>query len=101
MIRNVVLCRLPADASDEQRNRLHSALEGIAALRLPGQLSMSTGLDAGLRDGGWSAAITNDWADAEAYRAYDADPEHNEHRAAIVEVCEQVARVQLDLPDPS
>ena len=95
MIRNVVLMRLRDDAGEAERSRLMEALAGIAALRLPGQLDVRVGLDAGLRAGGWSAAITNDWQDEAAYRRYDLDVEHNRHRNAIVEVCADVARVQF------
>ena len=55
------------------------------------------GFDLALREGGWDLAITNDWRDAEAYRGYDVDAEHNRYRAMIVEVWEQVARVQFEL----
>lgn len=98
MIRNVVLMRLPADATEAQRATLERGLAGIAALRPPGLLACHAGRDAGLREGGWDAAITNDFADAEAYRAYDVEAEHNRYRSMIVEVCEDVARVQLELP---
>jgi len=99
VIRNVVLLKLPDDADASTRARLDDALAGIAALRLPGQLDMRVGPDAGLRDGGWSAAIVNDWVDEGAYRGYDEDPQHNVHRRVIGEVCSQVARVQLVLED--
>ncbi|UEA57994.1 Dabb family protein [Gordonia otitidis] len=99
MIRNVVMGRLrPADgeAALRDRRQLDEGLAGIAALRLPGLLSNRIGLDLGLREGGWSFAITNDWVDADAYRTYDLDPEHYRFRAMVVEVCEQVARVQFE-----
>jgi hypothetical protein len=103
VIRNVILGRMrpatDAAAAERDRRQLEAALAGILALDLPGMLSNSAGFDVGLRPGGWSLAITNDWVDAEAYRVYDVDPEHNVHRAAIVEVCEQVARVQFELPE--
>lgn len=94
MIRNVVLVRLPEGADEATRARLDAALAGIAALDLPGQVANHTGLDVGLREGGWTAAIVNDWVDEDAYRGYDADPEHNHHRAVLAEVSEQLARVQ-------
>ena len=100
MIRNVVLGRLPADADEAARAQLEAALGGILALDLPGLLANHAGLDAGLREGGWSYAITNDWVDEAAYRAYDLDEEHNVHRARIVEVCEQVVRVQFVVDGP-
>ncbi|MGZ8179454.1 Dabb family protein [Williamsia sp. SKLECPSW1] len=101
MIRNVVMGRLRA-AEDEaraadDRARLQTALAGIAALDLPGCLANHTGFDAGLRDGGWDFAITNDWASVEDYRGYDVDAEHNVHRAEIAAVAEQLARVQFEI----
>lgn len=99
MIRNVVMGRLategePAALVDAGR-RLDEGLAGIAALDLPGQLSVHVGRDAGIRPGGWSFAITSDWADVAAYRAYDLDAEHNRYRRMIVDACEEVARVQF------
>lgn len=95
MIRNVVTGRLRPDATAADRARLEAGLAGIRGLQLPGLLDNRVGLDEGLREGGWSFAITNDWVDADAYRRYDADPEHNGYRAAIVAVCSEVSRVQF------
>jgi hypothetical protein len=102
VIRNVVVGRLrPADAPAQQAvdaALLQEGLAGIAALRFPGMLAMSVGCDLGLREGGWSFAITNDWQDAGAYRVYDADEEHNRLRREIfAEICEDIARVQFDV----
>lgn len=97
MIRNVVMGRLRPDLTDDERAGVAAALDGIAGLQLPGLLAATVGPDAGLRDGCWSFAIVNDWQDADAYRTYDLDPEHNEYRAVLVAACEQVARVQLDI----
>src|SRR5262245_5075022 len=91
--------RLPDDASDETRSRLERAMAGIAALRRPGQLDARVGLDAGLRAGGWSGAIVNDWADEASYHGYDADPEHLRWRAQIEEMCAEVALVQFAFAD--
>jgi hypothetical protein len=102
MIRNVVVGRLrPAEdpaqhAADAAL--LQEGLAGIAALTFPGMLAMTTGSDLGLRDGGWSFAITNDWQDVESYRVYDADEEHNRLRREIfAKICQDIARVQIDL----
>lgn len=83
--------------SADDREQLARALAGIAALDLPGQLSMSVGDDLGLREGGWSFAIVNDWVDEAAYRGYDADPEHNRHRVVVGALCEDIARVQFSV----
>jgi hypothetical protein len=102
MIRNVVVGRLRQTDDLEQRAAdaalLKEGLAAIAALRLPGLVAMDLGEDAGLRAGGWSFAITNDWTDVDSYRAYDADPEHNRIRAEFfAPICEEIARVQFEI----
>ena len=102
MIRNVVLGRLRPASDRVQRDTdaalLQEGLAGIAALSFPGLVAMSVGTDLGLRDGGWSFAIVNDWQDADAYRVYDADEEHNRIRREIfAKICQDVARVQFQI----
>jgi Stress responsive A/B Barrel Domain len=102
VIRNVVVGRLRPAADPAQRAAdaalLREGLEGIAALRFPGLVAMSVGCDLGLREGGWSFAITNDWQDAAAYRVYDEDEEHNRLRREIFAViCQDIARVQFQV----
>jgi hypothetical protein len=104
MIRNVVMGRLrdtdEADREAAYSDKLDEALAAIAALRRPGMLDMRIGRDAALREGGWSFAITNDWVDEAAYRAYDADEEHNRiRRELFAPICEEIARVQFSVPD--
>lgn len=104
MIRNVVVGRLrqPDDAGQRAADLalLREGLAGIAALRLPGLVAMHVGADAGLRDGGWDFAITNDWQDADSYRVYDADVEHNRLRSEIFAViCQDIVRVQFQVDD--
>ena len=97
MLRNVVVGRL-RDGRDPAR--LDEALAAIAALDLPGLVSMRVGRDLRLREGGWSFAITNDWTDEDAYRGYDLDEEHNRvRREMFAPLCEQIVRVQFALPD--
>jgi hypothetical protein len=102
VIRNVVVGRLRETEDPAQRAAdaalLQEGLAGIAALTFPGLLAMNIGTDIGLRDGGWSFAITNDWEDADAYRAYDADEEHNRLRREIfAKICQDIARVQIQI----
>ncbi|MCO7220959.1 Dabb family protein [Klenkia sp. PcliD-1-E] len=94
MIRNVVVGRLHPGADPVA---VDAALAAITALDLPGRLDCRVGRDAGLRDGAWGFAITSDWADAEAYRAYDLDAEHNRIRAELFgPLCAEIARVQFE-----
>jgi hypothetical protein len=102
LIRNIVLARLRVAEDQAQQAAdtalLQEGLAGLVALKLPGMLSMNVGIDLGLRDGGWSFAVTNDWQDEAAYRAYDADEEHNRLRREIfATICEEIARVQFQI----
>ncbi len=90
----MVMGKLLADAD---RAAVDAALAGIAALDPPGLIAMTLGPDVGLREGGWSFAIVNDWDEPASYQAYDVEPEHNRHRAVLREHCEQIARVQFEL----
>ena len=102
MIRNVVVGRL-RPTEDPARQAADAALlkeglAGIAALRFPGMIANSVGTNLGLREGGWSFAITNDWQDADAYRVYDEDAEHNRLRREIfAQICQDIARVQFQV----
>jgi hypothetical protein len=102
VIRNVVVGRLRPAADPAQQEAdaalLREGLAGIAALKIPGMLANHVGLDLGLRDGGWSFAITSDWHDAAAYQVYDADEEHNRLRREIfAKICQDIARVQFQV----
>ncbi len=92
MIRNVVMVKLRPDHDTEA---VAALLPRFRALDLPGTLDYTIGMDLGLRAGGWSLAIVADFADEAAYRAYDADPEHNRLRAELAPHAEQIARVQF------
>jgi hypothetical protein len=98
MIRNVVMCKLKSGADEAA---VDSLLPRFAALDCPGTLSYTIGRDLGLKQGGWSFAIVSDHADADAYRRYDLDAEHNRLRDELAPLAEQVARVQFDVPGPA
>ena len=95
MIRNVVMVRLKPghDAA-----RVAEIQAGFRGLNCPGTLSYTIGDDLGLREGTWSFAIVADFTDADAYRGYDRDTRHNELRAELGPLAEQIARVQFELP---
>jgi hypothetical protein len=94
VIRNVVVGRLRPGADPAA---VRSALDAIVALPVEGLLDVRAGMDAGLRDGAWGFAITSDFVDAAAYRAYDVDAEHNRVREEMfAPLCEEIARVQFE-----
>lgn len=95
VIRNVVVGRVRPGIDPSY---VQAALDAIVALPVEGLLDVRVGLDAGLRPGAWSFAITSDFVDAEAYRAYDAEAEHNRIRQEVFDpVCEEIARVQFEV----
>ena len=94
MIRNVVVGRVRPGVRQEQ---VEQALAAIVALDPPGCLDMRVGVDAGLRPGNWSFSITADFVDADTYRAYDAEDEHNRvRRELFAPISEEIVRIQFE-----
>jgi stress responsive alpha/beta barrel protein len=94
VIRNVVVGRVRPGTDP---SLVRTALDAIVALPVDGLVDVRVGPDAGLRPGAWSFAITSDFVDAAAYRAYDADAEHNRVRRELFDpICEEIARVQFE-----
>ena len=113
MISNVVLGR-PRDGVGPAE--VEPALAAIVALDPPGLIDCRVGWDLRLRDESWGFAITSDptsvreadaarrrllgeeeAVDADAYRAYDREAEHNRvRRAMFAPLCAEIARVQFE-----
>jgi predicted RNA methylase len=97
VIRNVVVGRLRPGTDP---SAVRPALDAIVALPVEGLLDVRVGLDAGLRNGSGDFAITSDFADAAAYRAYDVDAEHNRIRQEMFgPFCDEMVRVQFEVED--
>ena len=93
MIRNIVVGRLRRDAPPEA---VEEALQALLGLRPDGLIEMRAGRDAGLRAGNWSYAITADFVDADAYRRYDLEEEHNRIRRELFDpISESIVRIQF------
>ena len=95
MIRNVVLVKLKAGQDPAEVAEIQEALRNLDC---PGTLSYTIGDDLMLREDNWSFAIVADFTDADSYRAYDQDAEHNRVRARLAPMAEQIARAQFQLP---
>ena|ERR1700722_19346427 len=80
---NVALANL---APGQDPAAVAKAQRAFLNLNCPGTLSYVIGEDLGLRDGNWSFAIVADFTDADAYRAYDQDEEHNRARAGLLPI---------------
>lgn len=97
MIRNVVVGKLREGVALAE---VQPGLDAIAALESAGRLACRVGTDLRLRDQPWDFAITNDWVDEASYRTYDVDEEHNRiRRELFAPLCEQIVRVQFEVPD--
>ena len=94
VIRNVVTVKL---AADHDPAVIEDLMAGLRRLDCPGTLSYTVGTDLGLRDGNWSLAIVADFTDVDAYRAYDADAEHNRLRSSLAPMADSICRVQFEV----
>ncbi len=98
MIRNVVVGKVKDGVAPEL---LQQALAAIVDLHPEGCLDTRVGVDAGLREGSWSFAITCDFVDEQAYRRYDLDEEHDRIRRELFgPICEQIVRAQFRSDSP-
>jgi hypothetical protein len=95
MIRSIMVGKLRPGVAPED---VEKALDAILALEPPGCLDMKLGVDAGLREGNWDFTVTTDFADAEGYRAYDLDDEHNRiRRELFASITEDTVRIQIEV----
>ena len=97
MIRNVVVGRLKDGVTPEE---IEPGLQALRDLTVEGvEFRLVGGQDRGLREGNASFALTADFVSDEAYRTYDADPEHNRIRQEMIAPFSAlVERVQFRLP---
>jgi hypothetical protein len=97
MIRNVVVGRLKDGVPSEV---IEPGLQALRDLEVEGvEFTIVAGVDLGLRGGNASYALTCDLVDEDAYRVYDADPEHNRIRQEMIAPFSVVVeRVQFPLP---
>lgn len=95
MIRNVVLGQLQEGV---QLAEVEPALAAVVGLHPEGLMDCRVGVDLRLRKQSWDFAITSDFVDEAAYRAYDEDAEHNRIRREMLDpICAQIIRVQIDV----
>jgi hypothetical protein len=75
MLRHVVLFTWTEDTAPQTREATIAAL-GRLPEEVGGMTAFAVGPDAGLADGNADTALVADFPDAEAFRAYAADPRH-------------------------
>jgi Stress responsive A/B Barrel Domain len=98
MIRNVVVGRVREGVPAEQ---VEAAIQALRDLVVEGvDFRLVGGQDRSLRDGNAHYALTADFVSDEAYRLYDADPEHNRiRRELFAPISTSIERIQFALPD--
>lgn len=95
MLRHIVLFRLNDRGSAERVQEVRAAL---SQLDCPGRVAFTMGSDLGLREGNLDVAMVADFTDLAAYRAYDADPEHDRiRRELIAPIAERLERCQFEV----
>lgn len=75
VFRHVALFRWTESATDEQKHTVYAALMELPA-HIPELRSYRVGFDAGQVDGNWDFAVVADFDDAEGWRTYTMNPEH-------------------------
>lgn len=80
--------------------QVEDAIQALRDLTVEGvEFRLVGGQDHGLREGNASYALTADFVSDEAYRIYDADPEHNRiRRELFAPISSSIERVQFELP---
>jgi hypothetical protein len=92
VIRNIVLVRFKEGTDGE---RIEAIATAMGRLRLKGMRSWRLVSDLGLRDGNMPHAMISEFDDEEAYRVYDADPEHNRvRRELLAPIVDRLERFQ-------
>lgn len=81
-------------------DEVEPALQALRDLSVEGvEFALVAGVDLGLREGSASYALTCDLVEEDAYRVYDADPEHNRiRREMFAPISASIERVQFRLP---
>ena len=96
MIRNVVLFDVKEGTRPEQ---LDAIVRAMKAITFGGCRGWELVRDLRLRDGNMAYAFVSEFEDEAAYRAYDADPEHNRiRRELLAPIVAKLERFQYEVP---
>jgi hypothetical protein len=97
VIRNVTVIEFKPGTSREYLDQITEAMRNVS---VPGMHNLTMGADLGLKDGNLHYAVVADFDDAEAYRRFDSDPEHERIRQELTRPAfVRYERVQYELPD--
>ena len=94
MLRHVVLIRFRAETTGDQKQAVLDALGALPA-QVPQIRGYVFGLDAGISEGNYDLAVVADFDDAEGYREYATNAEHQRViRELIAPILAERAAVQ-------
>jgi hypothetical protein len=96
MFRHVVLIRLRADATDDQRRAILDGLRGLPA-QIPEIRAYEVGADAGLREGNPGIGVVALFDDAGGWQAY---LQHPAHVAVVRGAIEPVSTERISIQFP-
>jgi Stress responsive A/B Barrel Domain len=97
MLRHIVLLRWAGSATEEQKDRTTAAFRALPD-QIPGIAALRCGPDLTLIDGNHDFAAVLDFADAKAWRTYQAHPAHLELiRTHVAPILAERAAVQFEL----
>ena len=95
MIRSVVLFSVKNGTPPDQ---LDAIVRAMKAIRFEGCRSWELVRDLRLREGNMPYAFVSEFDDADAYRAYDTDVEHDRiRRELLAPIAEKVERFQYEV----
>jgi hypothetical protein len=97
MLRHVVVLKWKKELSDEQAERVRSALDDLGS-QSPDVRAFSHGWDLRIRAGGYDYALVADFDDADGWRAYSAHPAHDVVRQVMRDLVETQTVVQFYVP---
>jgi Stress responsive A/B Barrel Domain len=90
MLRHILLIRLRPGVTTPQVDAFARAIESVP---FPGRRNVIVGRDIGARPGNMDLAVTNDFPDEAAFRAWGEDPEHIRVRSELLApIAERIER---------
>ena len=95
VIRHILLIKLKPEATSAQ---VEAFMREIAAVPFPDRTNIVVGRDLGIRPGNFDLAVSNDFPDEAAYRAWGEHPAHNTVRTDYLQpIAADFARCLLEV----
>jgi stress responsive alpha/beta barrel protein len=99
LIRHIYTAKFKPGVTEAQVDEWWAALQKLS---IEGMRSFTGGRDLGLREGNADFALTADFDDADAWRRYDEDEEHNRIRRELAApMTAEMGRIQIEAPEQS